>query len=213
MQDPEFARLGFQSIGNGNIRLPNGEVVDVMRGFQSGGQAWQWGTSGAVEAGQVAALPKDYAQQYGGYQPGYPPPQPGYGYGYGYGDPNAAYFGYGGYPPQPGYGYTPTNQPVQDPAAWWAAQYPNPATTLQPQAPAAQPAYTDPYAGGQADPYAQYGGYYPQTYGYGAPGGYGGGYSQGVGVQAGQAPAMNQAVGALAQGMYPPGMFGSYYGF
>jgi hypothetical protein len=161
-----------------------------------------------VEAGQVAALPKDYAQQFGGYQQptgGYPPY-----------DPNAAYFGYGGYgypPPGYGYGYGPNGAPVQDPAAWWAAQYPDPATTQQPQAPAAPPAYTDPYQGGQADPYAQYGGYYPPAYGYGAPGGYGGGYSQGVGVQAGQSPAVPRAVGALAQGMYPPGMFGSYYGF
>lgn len=41
--DPEFKGLGIQSLGNGNLKLPDGTVIDAIRGFQQGGQGWQWG--------------------------------------------------------------------------------------------------------------------------------------------------------------------------
>lgn len=44
--DPEFAALGIQSLGNGNFKLPDGSIVDAIRGFQEGGYAWQWGVTG-----------------------------------------------------------------------------------------------------------------------------------------------------------------------
>jgi hypothetical protein len=59
MQDPEFQRLGMQSLGGGKLRLPNGDVIDVVRGFDNGGYAWQWGaeTSNGQPTGYGAAQP------------------------------------------------------------------------------------------------------------------------------------------------------------
>jgi hypothetical protein len=70
MQDPEFQRLGMQSVGNGKIRLPNGDIIDVVRGFQSGGQAWQWGAE--TVNGQAQAQPPAQVPPYW-QQPGYDP--------------------------------------------------------------------------------------------------------------------------------------------
>lgn len=212
--DPRFQQLGFQSMGNGNIRLPNGEVVDVVRGFQSGGQAWQWGTSGAVEAGQAAELPKDYQEwvsQYGnaaqpqaqggyfGYGQQGAPPQ-GYPAGY---DPYAAYYGYppqGGYPQPPQGGYNPGF----DPNTGTYPGVPPTQTWEQPSTPA-------PYTPAGASPYPQ-GGYqqdypsYQYNPGYTAlPGGYmpQPAYNQGYYPMPGNFDPTAQAFQYLGAGMFP----------
>jgi hypothetical protein len=174
IQDPEFQRMGFQSLGNGNIRLPNGETIDVMRAFGEGGRAWQWGNTDAVAQGQAQALPTDYTgwlQQQYGYQP------------------------------------QQQQQPAFDPYAYAAqlqAYYAQQQAQQQASAPVAEtaptqvweqpstPAYDQGTGVQPVSPYDPYAGYNAGTQTLGAP---------------------QQAVSALAQGMYPPQMFGDYYGF
>jgi hypothetical protein len=174
IQDPEFQRMGFQSLGNGNIRLPNGETIDVMRAFGEGGRAWQWGNTDAVAQGQAQALPTDYTgwlQQQYGYQPQQQQQQPAF-------DPYA-------YAAQLQAYYAQQQAQQQQPAA----QTPPTQVWEQPSTPAP---YDQGYGVQPVSPYDPYAGYNGGTETLGAP---------------------QQAVSALARGMYPPQMFGDYYGF
>lgn len=210
MADPEFKQLGMQSLGNGKIRLSNGDVIDVVRGFQSGGKAWQWGAETVNgQAPEAAAGPQaPPAQQAWMDQYSYPGGGPGadpYGVG--------AYMGYGtqgGYP-QGGYGYTPGGQPVMNPYDFYAQMMPGQGQIQQVWE---QPSTPEPY--GQAPPQTGYyvppgaipyeggaGGYqqdYP-SYNQGYSALAGGGYNQGYG-------ALPQAFQHLAQGMVPGGGYG-----
>lgn len=106
MQDPEFQKLGIQSVGNGNFRLPDGTIVDAIRGYNAGGYAWQWapltgGTTGATGTGT------------GGYGTG------GYGTGSGSGSDWSGYIpGMGSYAGDygiPGFGTLPGTSEFTDP--------------------------------------------------------------------------------------------------
>ena len=211
VNDPDFQRLGFQSVGNGNIRLPNGELVDVVRGFQSGGQAWQWG---AQDAGQPAqAQPAQ-----GGQFPGYQDPYAAWNQQY-------AWNGQAGYPPVWQQGYSPyydqqayygQQQPF-DPNAYWGsffdqyAQY----QQQQPMAPAAPPVqdwsgYQGGYSQMQPAPYPQMPAFQGAPMAWGGPS-----YNQGVvlyggGPAGGGAPYQDplaQAFQYMGQGMNGPQMY------
>ena len=68
MADPDFQGLGMQSIGNGKIRLPNGDVIDVVRGFNTGGQAWQWGAETVNGQAEGQAQPAQQQDPWASYQ-------------------------------------------------------------------------------------------------------------------------------------------------
>ena len=190
VNDPQFRQLGMQSLGNGKIRLPNGDTIDVVRGFQSGGQGWQWG------AETVNGQPADAGQP-----PAQAQAQPA-------GDPWAAY----------AQQLQQFQQQQQQSYADQWAQYQQQMAAYQqqmqqqpqpmPQQQQAPPGYQGYGAGGgyaQAYPSAQQ---YAQT-GWGGPS-----YNQGVSLAGGGgAPNYNpygQAFSYLGNGMQPPYNYGGY---
>jgi len=190
MQDPEFQRLGMQSIGNGNIRLPNGDVIDVVRGFQGGGGAWQWGartvngqSTEAPQAPQTPAMDPwtQMQQQYAQQQQAYAQQQS----------------------QQQAWQQYQQQQQLQQQQAWqqYMMSQPQPTQQADPAAPAypdpSQTAYYHPTPQVQASP--SYGG--------------SGSYNSGVGLQSGGgAPPAGagypQAFNYLAQGMPSPYFYG-----
>ena len=87
MADPEFQKLGMQSVGNGKFRMPDGSIVDAIRGYTNGGYAWQWGvtpsgtlqsqTSATGGSGGAGGGTSGISTGWNGYIPGYGQPAAG----------------------------------------------------------------------------------------------------------------------------------------
>lgn len=72
IKNPAFQALGVQSVGGGNIKLPDGAIIDVMTNFQGGGGGWWWGDDRT--AGTTPGTPQPGVPQPGVPIPGVPGP-------------------------------------------------------------------------------------------------------------------------------------------